>query len=227
MPPTGVSKSETNPNGGNTKRQKQEQEQRVDMSKMSKTGKKIDVDKIEKAVAEILAAVGEDPKREGLKGTPGRVARMYSELLGGIHEDPSNHLRSVFTEDYNEIVLLRDIPFYSICEHHLLPFIGSAHVAYLPTGTVLGVSKLARIVDTFARRLQAQERLTYQIADFIMDRLEPSGVAVVLEASHSCMTIRGIKKPGSVMVTSALRGIFMKDPRSRNEVLSLMHKGRD
>jgi len=193
---------------------------------MSKTSKKIDVDRIEKAVAEILAAVGEDTEREGLKGTPGRVARMYAELLGGIHEDPKKHLRSVFTEEYNEIVLLRDIPFYSICEHHLLPFIGSAHVAYLPTGTVLGVSKLARIVDTFARRLQAQERLTYQIADFIMDHLKPRGAAVVLEASHSCMTIRGIKKPGSVMVTSALRGIFMKDPRSRNEVLSLMHAGR-
>ena len=193
---------------------------------MNKTSKKIDVDRIEKAVAEILAAVGEDTEREGLKGTPGRVARMYAELLGGIHEDPKKHLRSVFTEEYNEIVLLRDIPFYSICEHHLLPFIGSAHVAYLPTGTVLGVSKLARIVDTFARRLQAQERLTYQIADFIMDHLKPRGAAVVLEASHSCMTIRGIKKPGSVMVTSALRGIFMKDPRSRNEVLSLMHAGR-
>jgi len=194
---------------------------------MNKTSKKIDAEKIEKAVAEILAAVGEDTEREGLKGTPGRVARMYAELLGGIHEDPKKHLRSVFTEEYNEIVLLRDIPFYSICEHHLLPFIGSAHVAYLPTGTVLGVSKLARIVDTFARRLQAQERLTYQIADFIMDHLKPRGAAVVLEASHSCMTIRGIKKPGSVMVTSALRGIFMKDPRSRNEVLSLMHKGRE
>jgi GTP cyclohydrolase I len=194
---------------------------------MSKTSKKIDVEKIEKAVAEILAAVGEDTEREGLKGTPGRVARMYAELLGGMHEDPKKHLRSVFTEDYNEIVLLRDIPFYSICEHHLLPFIGSAHVAYLPSGVVLGVSKLARIVDTFARRLQAQERLTYQIADFIMDSLKPRGVAVVLEASHSCMTIRGIKKPGSVMVTSALRGIFMRDPRSRSEVLSLMHKGRE
>ena len=193
---------------------------------MNKTSKKIDAEKIERAVAEILVAVGEDAEREGLKGTPGRVARMYAELLGGMREDPKKHLRSVFTEEYNEIVLLRDIPFYSICEHHLLPFIGSAHIAYLPTGTVLGVSKLARIVDTFARRLQAQERLTYQIADFIMDHLKPRGVAVVLEASHSCMTIRGIKKPGSVMVTSALRGIFMKDPRSRNEVLSLMHKGR-
>jgi len=147
---------------------------------------------------------------------------MYAELLAGMHEDPREHIRSVFTENYDEIVLLRDIPFYSICEHHLLPFIGSAHVAYLPSGGVIGVSKLARIVDCFARRLQSQERLTYQIADFIMSNLKPQGVAVVIEASHSCMTIRGIKKPGSVMVTSALRGIFRRDPKSRNEVLGLM-----
>jgi len=185
----------------------------------------VDTKRIEKAVREILLAVGEDTEREGLKGTPGRVARMYAELLGGMHEDPKQHLRSVFTENYDEIVLLRDIPFYSICEHHLMPFIGSAHVAYLPSGSVLGVSKLARIVDCFARRLQAQERLTYQIADFIMNSLKPQGVAVVLEASHSCMTIRGIKKPGSIMVTSALRGIFKRDPKSRNEVLSLMYTG--
>jgi GTP cyclohydrolase I len=191
---------------------------------MSKKIKKVDTERIEKAVREILLAVGEDANREGLKRTPERVGRMYAELLGGMREDPKDHLRSVFTENYNEIVLLRDIPFYSICEHHLMPFIGSADVAYLPSGMVLGVSKLARIVDCFARRLQTQERLTYQIADFIMDSLHPLGVAVVLEASHSCMTIRGIKKPGSTMVTSALRGIFMKDPRTRSEVLSLMHK---
>jgi GTP cyclohydrolase I len=150
---------------------------------------------------------------------------MYSELLAGMYEDPEEHLRNVFTEKYDEVVLLRDIPFYSICEHHLMPFIGSAHVAYLPSGMVLGVSKLARIVDCFARRLQVQERLTNQIADFIMNGLKPRGVAVVLEASHSCMTIRGIKKPGSVMVTSSLRGIFKRDPKSRNEVLSLMYNG--
>ena len=190
---------------------------------MAKKSKTIDTERIKKAVKEILLAVGEDTKREGLKKTPERVARMYAELLGGMHEDPKKHLRSIFTENYDEIVLLRNIPFYSICEHHLMPFIGSAHVAYLPSGTVLGVSKLARIVDCFARRLQTQERLTYQIADFIMSSLKPKGVAVVLEASHSCMTIRGIKKPGSVMVTSALRGIFKRDPRSRSEVLSLMH----
>jgi GTP cyclohydrolase I len=191
---------------------------------MSKKIKKVDTERIEKAVREILLAVGEDINREGLKRTPERVGRMYAELLAGMREDPRKHLRSVFTENYDEIVLLRDIPFYSICEHHLMPFIGSADVAYLPSGMVLGVSKLARIVDCFARRLQTQERLTYQIADFIMDSLHPRGVAVVLEASHSCMTIRGIKKPGSSMVTSALRGIFMKDPRTRSEVLSLMHK---
>jgi GTP cyclohydrolase I len=191
---------------------------------MSKKIEKVDTERIEKAVREILLAVGEDVNREGLKRTPERVGRMYAELLGGMQEDPKIHLRGVFTENYKEIVLLRDIPFYSICEHHIMPFIGSADVAYLPSGTVLGVSKLARIVDCFARRLQTQERLTYQIADFIMDSLHPLGVAVVLEASHSCMTIRGIKKPGSTMVTSALRGIFMKDPRTRSEVLSLMHK---
>jgi GTP cyclohydrolase I len=191
---------------------------------MSKKIKKVDTERIEKAVKEILLAIGEDSNREGLKKTPERVGRMYVELLAGMREDPKDHLRSVFTENYDEIVLLRNIPFYSICEHHLMPFIGSAHVAYLPTGMVLGVSKLARIVDCFARRLQTQERLTFQIADFIMNSLHPQGVAVVLEASHSCTTIRGIKKPGSTMVTSALRGIFKKDPRTRSEVLSLMHK---
>jgi len=190
---------------------------------MAKKSKAIDTERIIKAVKEILIAVGEDTEREGLKKTPERVARMYTELLGGMHEDVKKHLKSTFTEKYDEIVLLRDIPFYSICEHHLMPFIGSAHVAYLPTGAVLGVSKLARIVDCFARQLQTQERLTFQIADFLMDSLKSQGVAVILEASHSCMTIRGIKKPGSVMVTSALRGLFRRDPKSRNEVLSLMH----
>jgi GTP cyclohydrolase I len=190
---------------------------------MTKKKKQIDEARIEKAVREILSAVGENLDRDGLKETPARVARMYGELLAGMHDNPNTHLRSVFNENYDEIVLLRDIPFYSICEHHLMPFIGSAHVAYLPAGRVLGVSKLARIVDCFARRLQTQERLTYQIADFLMSNLKPLGVAVVLEAAHSCMTIRGIKKPGSVMVTSAVRGLFRKDPRSRNEIMSLIH----
>ena len=191
---------------------------------MAKKHKAIDAERIKKAVREILLAVGEDVEREGLKDTPDRVARMYAELLSGMREDPEMHLRRVFTEKYEEIVLLRDIPFYSICEHHMMPFIGSAHVAYLPSGSILGVSKLARIVDCFAHRLQTQERLTSQIADLIMNRLDSKGVAVVLEASHSCMTIRGIRKPGSTMVTSALRGIFKKDPRSRSEIMSLMHK---
>ena len=192
---------------------------------MSKDGIMVDIERIEKAVREILLAVGEDVGREGLKYTPQRVADMYAELLAGMHEDPSEHVRSIFTEKYDEVVLLRDIPFYSICEHHLMPFIGSAHVAYLPSGMVLGVSKLARIIDCFSHRLQVQERLTDQIADFLMTSLKPQGVVVVLEASHSCMTIRGVKKSGSVMVTSALRGIFKKDPKSREEVMSLMHKG--
>ncbi|MBN1787004.1 MAG: GTP cyclohydrolase I FolE [Sedimentisphaerales bacterium] len=187
----------------------------------------IDSKKIENAVSQILQALGEDVSREGLKRTPKRVANMYAELLAGKTEDPADHIKTLFNEKCDEIVLLRNIPFYSICEHHLLPFIGTAHVAYLPDQYVLGVSKLARVVDCFARRLQVQERLTAQIADFLKENLKPQGVAVVLEASHSCMTIRGIKKPGSVMVTSALRGIFKKDPRSRAEVLSLMHNGRD
>jgi GTP cyclohydrolase I len=193
---------------------------------MAKKTKKVDTQRIEKAVREILLAVGEDVEREGLKDTPARVARMYVELLRGMREDPKVHLKSVFTEKYDEIVLLRDIPFYSLCEHHMLPFIGAANVAYVPVEKVLGVSKLARVVDCYAGRLQTQERLAYQIADFIMTNLKPMGVAVVLEASHSCMTIRGVKKPGSVMVTSALRGIFRKDPRSRNEVLSLIRDGK-
>lgn len=192
---------------------------------MATKRKKIDEKKIEKAVREILSAVGEDIGRDGLKNTPSRVARMYGELLAGMREDPKKHLVSVFNENYDEIVLLRDIPFYSVCEHHLMPFIGSAHVAYLPAGRILGVSKLARIVDCFARRLQTQERLTYQIADFLMNNLKPLGVAVVMEAAHSCMTIRGIKKPGSKMVTSNVRGIFRKDPRSRNEIMSLIYHG--
>ena len=186
--------------------------------------KEMDLKRIEQAVTEILEAVGEDPTREGLKHTPARVARMYAELLEGMHHQPSEHLKRIFHERYDEVVLLRDIPFHSVCEHHLMPFIGKAHVAYLPDGCVLGLSKLARLVDCFARRLQVQERMTVQIADFLMENLKPKGVAVVLEASHSCMTIRGIKKPGASMVTSALRGIFKKDPRTRAEVLTLMHK---
>jgi GTP cyclohydrolase I len=151
---------------------------------------------------------------------------MYVELLEGMQHKPTEHLQSIFHEKYDEVVLLRDIPFFSVCEHHMMPFIGTANVAYLPDGKVLGVSKIARIVDCFAKRLQLQERLTAQVADFLMDNLKPKGVAVVIEASHSCMTIRGIRKPNSEMVTSALRGLFKTDPRSRGEVIGLMHKNR-
>ncbi|MCF7974299.1 MAG: GTP cyclohydrolase I FolE [Phycisphaerae bacterium] len=193
---------------------------------MSQSLKPIDNAKIENAIRDLLDAIGEDVNREGLRDTPARVARMYSELLGGMRENPEIHFKSVFTEEYDEIVLLRDIPFFSMCEHHMLPFIGSAHVAYLPSGKVLGVSKMARIVDCFAKRLQVQERMTGEIADLMMNHLKPLGVAVVVEASHSCMTIRGIKKPGATMVTSALRGLFRKDSRSRNEILSLLHQDR-
>jgi GTP cyclohydrolase I len=182
---------------------------------------KIDFDRIEKAVAEILAAVGENVNREGLVDTPKRVAKMYEELLGGLHSDPTEHLK-VFHEDYDEVVLLRDIPFCSVCEHHMMPFIGKAHVAYLPNGKVLGLSKIARIVECYARRLQVQERMTVQVADFMMENLKPMGVAVVIEASHSCMTVRGVRKEGSQMVTSAVRGIFKSDPRTRSEVMSLI-----
>ena len=185
---------------------------------------KVDIAKIEAAVRQILEAVGEDPSREGLLGTPGRVARMYAELLAGMRSDPAEHIH-VFHEEYDEIVLLRDIPFYSVCEHHMMPFIGKAHIAYLPDGRVIGISKLARIIDNYARRLQVQERLTIQVAEFLMEHLKPKGAAVVIEASHSCTTIRGVKKAGSIMVTSALRGLFKSDPRSRNEVLSLINGG--
>src|SRR5688572_30570439 len=184
---------------------------------------KVDIPRIEKAVREILIAVGEDPDREGLLKTPNRVARAYGELMAGLADDPKRHLKTVFHEQYDEVVLLRDIPFHSLCEHHLLPFTGRAHVAYLPDGKVVGLSKLARLVEGFARRPQVQERLTTQIADALMEELSPIGAACIIEATHTCMTIRGAKKPGAVMVTSALRGIFKENAASRAEVLSLMH----
>jgi GTP cyclohydrolase I len=174
-------------------------------------------------VREILLAVGEDPEREGLANTPSRVARAYGELMAGLAVDPRRHLKTVFHERYDEIVLLRDISFHSLCEHHLLPFTGTAHVAYLPAGKVVGLSKLARLVEDYARRPQVQERLTTQIADALMDELNPVGAACVIEASHTCMTIRGVKRPGAIMVTSALRGIFKDNAPSRAEVLALMH----
>jgi GTP cyclohydrolase I len=189
--------------------------------------KEVDIPRIERAVREILLAVGENPDREGLLKTPNRVARAYGEMMAGLREDPKQHLKTVFNERYDEVVLLRDIPFHSLCEHHLLPFRGRAHVAYLPDGKVVGLSKLARLVEGYARRPQVQERLTTQIADAIMEELSPTGAACVVEAVHTCMTIRGAKKPGSVMVTSALRGIFKENPSSRAEILSLMYARND
>jgi GTP cyclohydrolase I len=183
----------------------------------------VDLPRIEKAVREILLAIGENPDREGLVRTPNRVARAYAELMAGMKIDPREHLRTVFHERYQEVVLLRDIEFNSMCEHHLLPFTGRAHVAYLPDGKVVGLSKLARLVEGYARRPQVQERLTTQIADALMEELHPIGAVCVIEAVHTCMTIRGVKKHGSTMVTSELRGIFKKDPASRAEILSLMY----
>ncbi len=184
----------------------------------------MDLNRIERAVRDILIAVGEDPQREGLRKTPLRVARMYEELFDGLDKDPAQHLQASFTEVYDEMVVLRNIPFNSMCEHHLMPFEGKAHVAYLPDGQVVGISKLARVVDDFAHRPQVQERLTSQIADLLMESLKAKGVAVVLEATHTCMTCRGIKKSGSVMVTSAVRGRCKSDPRTRGEVMTLLHQ---
>jgi GTP cyclohydrolase IA len=182
----------------------------------------VDNHRIEKAVREILIAVGEDPDREGLQETPARVARMYAEMFSGLHKNPRAHLKKVFSETYDEIVLIRDIEFCSMCEHHLLPFTGRAHVGYLPNGKVVGLSKLGRVVEEVARRPQVQERMTEQIADMIESELEARGVAVVLEASHSCMTMRGVRKPGSMCMTSSMRGVFRENLSSRAEVLSLI-----
>lgn len=182
--------------------------------------------RIQKAVREILIAVGEDPDREGLLETPARVARMYAEMFSGLRRDPRIHLQKVFTEKYDEVVLIRDIDFCSMCEHHLLPFLGKAHVGYLPGGKVVGLSKLARVVEEMARRPQVQERMTEDIADLIESELGARGVAVVLEASHSCMTVRGIRKPGSLCTTSAMRGMFRDSSSSRAEILGLIMSDR-
>ncbi len=187
---------------------------------------RVDKAAIEKAVRDILVAVGENPDREGLKFTPQRVARMYEELFAGMYEDPASHLEVAFTEKYDEMVILRDIPFYSMCEHHLLPFMGKAHVGYLPRGKVIGLSKLARVVETIARRPQVQERLTSDIADMLMNKLDAKGAGVIIEATHTCMTIRGVQKPGSVMVTSAMRGIFKTRSETRNEAINLLMGGK-
>lgn len=184
----------------------------------------VDLPRIEAAVREILDAVGEDPNREGLLETPARVARMYAEMFAGLKHDAGRHLAKVFTEKYDEIVLVRDISFCSMCEHHLLPFTGTAHIGYLPSGKVVGLSKLARVVEEIARRPQVQERMTEQIADLVEDRLEARGVAVVCQATHSCMTMRGVRKPGSLCLTSAMRGVFRDDASSRAEVLNLINR---
>ena len=182
----------------------------------------VDLPRIERAVREILAAVGEDPDRDGLLATPGRVARMYAELFQGLYLDPGRHLKRVFDEQYDELVLVRDISFNSMCEHHLLPFIGMAHVGYLPRGKVVGLSKLARVVEEVSHRPQVQERMTHQIADLMQEELDPKGVVVVIEAAHSCMTIRGVRKPGSVTITSAVRGLFKTNQSSRAEVMAFI-----
>ncbi len=183
-----------------------------------------DLPRMERAVREILAAVGEDPERNGLLETPARVARMYAELFSGLHLDPRRHLRRVFDESFDELVLVRDISFNSMCEHHLLPFLGKAHLGYLPKGKIVGLSKLARVVEEVSRRPQVQERMTHLIADMMAEELDAKGVIVVLEAEHSCMSIRGIRKPGAVTITSAVRGLFKTNQSSRAEVMSLINR---
>jgi GTP cyclohydrolase I len=194
------------------------------MSEQEPAPSRIDIPRIERAFREILEAIGEDPQREGLRATPGRVARMYAELFAGLHQDPEQHLQALFDEGHHEMVVLRDIPFNSMCEHHFMPFEGRAHIAYIPGGKVIGLSKLARVLDVFSRRPQVQERLTSQVADLLAERLNVIGCAVVIEAVHTCMTCRGVKKPGSVMVTSALRGLMQTSQSTRAEALSLLHK---
>ena len=183
-----------------------------------------DLPRMERAVREILTAVGEDPDRNGLLETPARVARMYAELFAGLHLDPRRHLHRVFEEKFDELVLVRDISFNSMCEHHLLPFLGKAHLGYLPKGKVVGLSKLARVVEEVSRRPQVQERMTHVIADMLAEELDAKGVIVVLEAEHSCMSIRGIRKPGAVTITSAVRGLFKTNQSSRAEVMSLINR---
>jgi GTP cyclohydrolase IA len=182
----------------------------------------IDQDKIKRAVHDILIAIGEDPSREGIKETPRRIAEMYAEVFSGMKEDPREVLSVGFEEGHNEMVILKDIPFYSMCEHHLLPFYGMVHIGYIPKGRVVGASKLGRVVEILAKRPQLQERLTTQIANTIVEAMQPEGVAVVIEAEHLCMTMRGVKKPGSNIVTSAMRGSFRTRAVTRTEFLSLI-----
>jgi GTP cyclohydrolase IA len=187
----------------------------------------VDVERVRAAVAEILDAIGEDPDRDGLKDTPRRVAAMYEELFSGLHDDPARHLEVTFAAEHDEMVMVRDIPFASLCEHHLVPFLGRAHVAYIPAedGRITGLSKLARLVDGFARRLQVQERMTTEIADAIELVLQPRGVLVVIEAEHLCMSMRGVKKPGTTTITSSVRGLFRSDQATRAEAMGFI-RGR-
>lgn len=189
-------------------------------------GGRIDHARVEQLVTELLAAIGEDPTREGLRDTPARIARSYEEVFSGLHEDPVAILSVQFEEGHDEMVILREIPFYSMCEHHLLPFHGQAHIGYLPDGRIVGLSKIARAVEVFARRPQVQERLTAQIANCIEEVLGAKGVGVVVEAEHLCMTMRGVRKPGSRMVTSAMRGRFRSDANTRQEFLGLIRPGQ-
>jgi GTP cyclohydrolase I len=184
----------------------------------------IDTARIEKAVREILVAIGEDPDRDGLQRTPRRVAEMYAEVFAGLHDEPARHLVVTFEAEHDEMVLVRDIPLYSLCEHHLAPFHGQAHVAYIPNedGRITGISKIARLVDGFARRPQVQERLTTQIADALVESLQPRGAFVLIEAEHLCMSMRGVRKPGSLTVTSAVRGLFKENAATRAEVMALL-----
>jgi GTP cyclohydrolase IA len=186
----------------------------------------VDLERIRRAVREILLAVGEDPEREGLRETPDRVARMYAEVFDGLHRDPRKDLKKLFTQKYDEILLVKDIRLVSFCEHHLLPVVGKAHIAYIPNGKVIGLSKIPRVVDVLARRPQMQERLTEEVAELLMDELDARGVAVVIEASHSCMTIRGVSKPDSTFVTSAMKGAFREKPATRSELMSLIFGSR-
>jgi GTP cyclohydrolase I len=186
----------------------------------------VDLDRIRAAVREILLAVGEDPDREGLLETPDRVARMYAEVFAGLRKDPRECLQKTFTQKYDEMVLEKHIGFASMCEHHLLPFIGHAHIAYLPKGKIVGLSKLPRAVEVLSKRPQVQERMTEELADLLMDELDARGVAVVLEASHTCMTVRGVRKPGSICTTSAMRGAFRDNPSTRAELMALIYGSR-
>jgi len=187
---------------------------------------RVDCERIEAAVREILLAVGEDPDRDGLRETPRRVARMYEELFAGLRKDPAGVLRKTFAEKYDEMVLVKDISFESMCEHHLLPFFGKAHIAYLPNGRIVGLSKLARAVEILAKRPQVQERMTEELADLVMGELDARGVGVVLEASHTCMSIRGVRKPGSLCTTSAMRGTFRTNLSTRAELMALINSGK-